>query len=224
MMNRDIKMIFADNLKKLRKGRNETVTELAEVLGVAQSTISDWENAKKMPRAGAIEKIGEHYNINKSDLLRDTSEIKENFIPYDTNQLQVPVYGDIAAGALATIDGIKNAEKISIPRMFLGKHQNSSDLFAMKVNGDSMDNIIPNDSYVVAKPINPLDLKDEDIVIFSHDGEYSMKRYRFDEEDQVIVFSPESANKKFRDIVIPFDTQNDLKIYAKVIWYSVNLD
>lgn len=68
-MENEIQVIIGENLKKLRKKRFETVTELADKLGVSQSTISGWENGKIMPRAGAIEKIAAHYKIKKSDLL-----------------------------------------------------------------------------------------------------------------------------------------------------------
>ena len=51
-----------------------------------------------------------------------------------------------------------------------------------------------------------------------------MKRFRRDLEDEVIIFSPESTDRKFRDLVVPFDTQNDLIIHGKVVVYSVTLD
>jgi len=106
----------------------------------------------------------------------------------------------------------------------LGKYANRKDLFVLKVNGESMNKVIPNGSYVVCKPIEIEELKEDDIVIFSHDNEYSMKRFRRDEENHLLIFSPESTDRKYHDIVIPYDTMNDLKIYAKVIWYAVTLD
>lgn len=228
MTNRDIREVFAENLKRLRNVRDETTVDLAEALGVAQSTISDWENAKKMPRAGAIERISEHYNVNKTDLLQEEEQVKETKSEYTVFNLstKIPLYGDIAAGALATVESTtkENLKYITVPKQFLGKYQNNNGLFAMKVNGDSMNKIIPDGSYVVAKPVEKTEMKNDDIVIFSHDGEYSMKRVWKDEDDRVLVFRPESDSRKFRDIEVPFDTANDLKIYAKVIWYSVTLD
>ena len=106
----------------------------------------------------------------------------------------------------------------------LGKYSNRKDLFALKVNGESMNKVIPNGSYVVCKPIQNDELKEDDVVIFSHDNEYSMKRFRRDEENRLLIFSPESTDRKYHDIVIPYDTMNDLKIYAKVVWYAVILN
>ncbi|WP_085521366.1 LexA family protein [Tuberibacillus sp. Marseille-P3662] len=220
MTNRDVREIFAENLKRLRDIKNETTVDLANDLNVAQSTISDWENAKKMPRAGAIERLSEHFQVNKSDLLTDLDDKQPDTAKY------IPLFGDIAAGALATVETVteKNVEHLHINRELLGKHKYNNQLFAMKVNGESMNKIIPDSSYVVAKPIEQSEIKDDDIVIFSYSNEYSMKRVWKDEENDEIVFSPESHNRRFRDIVIPYNTSNDLKIYAKVIWYSVTLD
>ena len=140
-------------------------------------------------------------------------------------KLELPLYGSIAAGALSVVDPVteNNVEYIALPKHMLGKYSDSKDLFALKVNGESMNKIIPNGSYVVCKPIEIEELKEDDIVIFSHDNEYSMKRFRRDEENRLMIFSPESTYKKYHDIVVPYDTINDLKIYAKVIWYAVLL-
>ena len=62
-MIKDIKTIFGENLKRLRNKRQVTSVDLASILGVSQSTISDWENGKKMPRAGAIEKLSDYFKI-----------------------------------------------------------------------------------------------------------------------------------------------------------------
>lgn len=154
--------------------------------------------------------------------------IKEPSVPYlissKLSTVQIPFYGDIAAGALATMNAVTEEEVkfIPIPELFIGR-QGSEDLIAFHVNGESMNRIIPHGSTVVAKKVNAQNLKNDEIVIFSHDGQYSMKRFRRDEQDQVLIFSPESWDKKFRDTVIPYTTENDLKIYAKVIWYGVSI-
>lgn len=163
------------------------------------------------------------------DSLENNSFVKESSVEYLINSsiemLQIPYFGDIAAGALATINPVLESELsfVSIPSMFLGKMRGSEELISFCVNGESMNKIIPNGSTVVAKVLSCGSVKDGDIVIFSHDGQYSMKRFRRDEQDKVLIFSPESTEKKFRDTIISYETQNDLKIYAKVIWYGVSI-
>jgi repressor LexA len=199
MLSRGLGKASIDNVLKVCKGLGITVEELEE-----------------MANRGLYEDRG----------FKDHHIIREPSQPYITGELELPVYGDIAAGALATIEPVTkdNVEYITLPKSMLGKYANCKNLFALKVNGESMNKVIPNGSYVICKPIEIEELKEDDIVIFSHDNEYSMKRFRRDEENKLLIFSPESTYRKYHDIVIPYDTMNDLKIYAKVIWYAVTLD
>jgi repressor LexA len=196
MLNRGLGKASIDNVLKVCKGLGITVEELEEMAdrGLSEDEVSKY--------------------------------VKEASYPYKTGKLELPLYGDIAAGALSTVNPVTkdNVEYITLPKSMLGKYANRKDLFALKVNGESMNKVIPNGSYVVCKPIEIEELKEDDIVIFSHDNEYSMKRFRRDEENYLLIFSPESTDRKYHDIVIPYDTMNDLKIYAKVIWYAVTLD
>jgi repressor LexA len=198
MLSRGLGKASIDNVLKVCKGLGITVEELEEMTN------------RGLYEDGEI----------KSEY------IKETFQPYITGELELPLYGDIAAGALATVEPVTkdSVEYIALPKSMFGKYANCKNLFALKVNGESMNKVIPNGSYVVCKPIEISELKDEDIVIFSHDNEYSMKRFRRDEENHLLIFSPESTYRKYHDIVIPYDTMNDLKIYAKVIWYAVTLN
>ena len=77
-MSDDLKDTIGSNIRSLRGIHNETSTSLAKTLGVSQSTISDWENGKKMPRAGAIEKMANHWNINKSQILTKKKKANVN--------------------------------------------------------------------------------------------------------------------------------------------------
>lgn len=198
ILKNSINRASVDNVIKIANGLNTTVEGLNSLYQKA---------------------IDENSN---SDTVKETASIYMSYT--QLKSLQIPFYGDIAAGALATMNAI-TADEVSfipIPELFLGK-QGSEELIAFQVNGESMNMVIPDGSTVVAKKIAPSQVKDGEIVIFSHDGQYSMKRIRRDEQDEVLIFSPESTNKKFRDTVIPYSTENDLKIYAKVIWYGVTL-
>lgn len=77
-MTEDLKNIIGKNIKKYRELHNETTSELAESIGVAQSAVSNWENGNKMPRAGSIEKLAEHWNILKSQILTPSNEPQDS--------------------------------------------------------------------------------------------------------------------------------------------------
>ncbi|MCL2745888.1 MAG: helix-turn-helix domain-containing protein [Coriobacteriia bacterium] len=75
---KSITQIFASNIRKLRSRNGVTGEELASALRVSQSTVSDWENAKKMPREGSLEKIAAYFGVSKTELLADYSGILPN--------------------------------------------------------------------------------------------------------------------------------------------------
>lgn len=220
MNNSEALSIFSNNFRLLRESRGLTTTEIASRLSVSQSTISTWENGVKLPRADALDKITKFFNVSLSTLMSD-KEIKKSDL-----DVKIPLFGEIAAGALSTVDPVaeNDTDFINIPVQFLNGHSAEKGIFALHVNGESMNKIIPNQSFVICLPIEKTDLADGQIVIFSHDGEYSMKRFLNDEDDEVLIFRPESHDAKFRDIVIDYDTIRDLKVYAKVIGYYVNLE
>lgn len=78
----ELKDNFASNLQRLRKLRNISMIELADEIHVSQSTISDWENGKKMPRSGSIQKLADYFEVDKTDLLvsQNSSERAESKI------------------------------------------------------------------------------------------------------------------------------------------------
>lgn len=218
-----------EKIKKMRKENRMTQAELAKKLGVAPTTVSSWERNDNNPLMDNITLMAEIFDVPVSYFFdkKDGTIVNEPTIEYGVSPvLKTPLYGSIAAGALSLVDPVtaSNVRYINLPAEALGKYSHAKGLFALKVNGESMNKVIPNGSYIACKPIEIEDLKDDDIVIFSVDNEYSMKRFRRDDENRVLIFSPESTDRKYHDIVVPFDTPNDLKIYAKVVWYAVTLD
>lgn len=218
-----------ERLKNIIEEKGYSVMSLSRESGVPYTTIRSMiERNLTNASIDNVIKICRVLGIDVESLINQrngvVTEKKTSYITKPT--ISLPLYGDIAAGALSTVEPVTkdNVEYITLPKNMLGKYANRRDLFTLKVNGESMNKVIPNGAYVVCKPIEIEELKEDDIVIFSHDNEYSMKRFRRDEENHLLIFSPESTDRKYHDIVIPYDTMNDLKIYAKVIWYAVTLD
>ena len=88
----------------------------------------------------------------------------------------------------------------------------------MKINGESMDRVIPNGSLIGIKAIGIFDLKDGDIVVYSHHNEYSVKQFYRRGKD--VIFKPLSEDPTFTDYVVKED-DSDLMIHGKVVIYIV---
>lgn len=222
-----------EKLRLIMEEKGFTVASLSKESGVAYTTIRSMiERDLKNASIDNVLKICKVLNISAETLSEHSSgSIQEETGVYEVitknnKSVMLPMYGDVAAGMLTKIEGVtaEEVEHICLPRSILGKYFDNKDLFALTVNGESMNKVIPNKSIIVLKPIQLEDLKNEDIVVYSYDGDYSLKRFESDEEDKVFVFRPESTNRKFRETVIPFDTENELRIHGRVIAYAVTIN
>lgn len=68
------KEIFTKNLRHYIELSGKTQKQLAEIVGVAQSTFNDWATAKKYPRIDKIEILANYFGIQKSDLIEEKTE------------------------------------------------------------------------------------------------------------------------------------------------------
>lgn len=72
-MELELNDVIGKNIKRLRKQKNMTIPELAEELEFAISTISNWENGKKTPRAGAVRKLADFFGVTINEITEDKS-------------------------------------------------------------------------------------------------------------------------------------------------------
>ncbi|XJZ26000.1 helix-turn-helix domain-containing protein [Bacillota bacterium Lsc_1132] len=59
---------FGNKLKELRRKKKLTQADLAEALGLDQSTISYYERGKKAPEIQTLEKLAAFFNVSIGDL------------------------------------------------------------------------------------------------------------------------------------------------------------
>ncbi|SDM15692.1 helix-turn-helix transcriptional regulator [Sediminibacillus halophilus] len=64
-------MAIKENMKKLRERYDLTQQELAEIAKVTNKAVWAWENGLSEPRMGAIERIANHFNLKKSQLIEE---------------------------------------------------------------------------------------------------------------------------------------------------------
>lgn len=120
---------------------------------------------------------------------------------WDERQFEIPLMGSIAAGS--PIAAIRTNETIDIPRSMMG-----SDVFALKVRGDSMidDGILDGDYVVIQRTARP---RNGDIVVALLEQEnVTLKRY-FKEKDRVCL---KPANKNYAPIYT-----NNVEIQGRVL-------
>lgn len=70
----DIKRLFSHRLSSLMSERNINQREIAQVVGVSESTVGKWLLLKAIPRMGVIQKLADYFNVGKTYFLEAESE------------------------------------------------------------------------------------------------------------------------------------------------------
>lgn len=216
-MSVNIPSFVGSKIKDYRRKEKLSQKELGEIVGVKHNTISSYESGNNEPVHSVLYKIANALNVSINDFFPSEEEIvRESSFTYN----YFPTA--ISAGLPIEIDGVTDTEKISLPDSIMGKWSGDSNIFVSKINGQSMNNVMPDGSLIAVKPITLHSLKNGDIVVFSNNHEYSVKRYyKFDD---VVVFRPDSNNLEFYETRINIDEVDNLEIHGKVVLYTVELD
>ena len=219
-------MSVAENIKNLRKERGYTQKDLASILGVAPTTVSAWESGRAKPLMDKVTLIADTFNVPLSKVA-GPSTIK--IVPSKSAPVhKYPYYpAQIAAGALTTVDPVtsEDIEQIELSDAVMGKYAGSKDIIIMRINGESMNRVIPNHSLIGVKRLeNTSELDDGDIVVFCIDDEdYSVKRFYDDKRAGILSFTPDSDSDAFHPINFRREDADGLQVIGRVITYVVNL-
>ena len=151
-----------------RKNKKITRKEIADFLGVHETTIKRYEDGdtKKLP-TDRLEKIAKYLNTSIDYLMGWEDEAKES------NQgIKVPVLGAVPAGIpISAIEDIIDYEEI--PQSW----SNQGDFFGLRIKGNSMYPKLENGDVVIVKKQSTAD--NGDVVIAMVNGDdATCKRYK----------------------------------------------
>lgn len=72
MSDKELNAYIAKKISYYLKEQQRTQLELAEYMGVSQTTVSNWCNGVKIPRMNKIDRICEFFNVPRSALMVET--------------------------------------------------------------------------------------------------------------------------------------------------------
>lgn len=216
---------IGDRIKEYRLLKDMTLEELAKHTGVSKATIFRYESGEisNIP-SDKIELMSNALGVSPA-LIMGWEIINKTDISSFNKYKYFPV--SISAGSLEDIEGIDIYDMITISDTIMGKYAGRKGIILLKANGESMNKIIPNGSFMVVDTTKKYvtDIYDKDIVVFANGGEgYSVKRYINDKQNKRFIFKPESTDDTFLNIVIDYDKSDDLRLIGKVVKYIVDLD
>lgn len=208
-------MTTGKRIADLRKKRSWTQPMLADKMSVSQSTITMWENDKRAVSSEDVKKLAKLFGTTTDYILGIDDSLPINAIPVSDEVADQPVmvYGEIQAGVA------KWAEQdiigqINVTKSF-AKRYGAKNLFALQVDGESMNREIPNGyTAVFSKDLEP---ESGDIVAVMIDSESAtIKRFR--ETSLAVMFEPSSWDSSFKPYVFPKDGIQDFKIIGKFLY------
>lgn len=215
--------MLGPNLKYLRLKMGLSQDAVAKYLGKKSfTTIQKWESGVSEPSVKDTQKLCSLFNVNIDDLVNknigdnaNSSAIYSEYPYFDTA---------ISAGALEAVDAIDSAVRIEVPDAIMGRYAHHKDIVFLKVNGESMNRVIPNGSIIaVQTAIEKESLSNGDIVVAYTAEGYSVKRLFLDRVNHRAILRPDSTDISFSDIVVDCSSYEELHIFGRVVIYSVVL-
>lgn len=165
-------MGISENIKLLRQLHGLSQKEFGIIAGVSDKAVSTWENGTKEPRMGVIQKIADHFGLQKSNIIEDNgldlnairiSKPAPAIQPVTFETCPVPLIGDIAAGT--PINAEQNIrDYIPVNRVVVDRC--NGECFCLKVEGSSMiPEICDGDIIVVDSVIDPSRINARDNIV-----------------------------------------------------------
>lgn len=187
--------ILAELLARLADKRVKGA-DIARLLGIPPSRVTDIKNGGRRIQQDEMPVLAEFFGMGEVEGAKP-----------ETNVVWVPVIGIAAAGCWR--------EAIEVPAYLVPqlKRPGCNQAFAVQVDGDSMDLIIPERSYAVIDPDQRRLLDKRVYLIQNGIGEATIKRYRSDPAR----FEPVSRNPEHNVIHIG---EHEITVIGRVVSFT----
>lgn len=150
------------------KAGYKSQNDLAKLLYVNQTAVSQWERGATTPSPQLLLKLCQLYNVSADYLLgRDET-------PPFTGGTWIPVLGDVAAGIpIEAVENVLDYEEISASMAATG------DFFGLRIKGSSMEPRIRENDVVIVRKQEDADTGDTAVVLVNGDSA-TVKRIKKD--------------------------------------------
>ncbi|MCG1201671.1 S24 family peptidase [Staphylococcus epidermidis] len=197
-----------------------TSNELARKVGTSKSTISRYLNKSRQFPVNKVDDYAKVFNVTPEYILGFDEDSFE--VDLGTTTHKVTYYGKVSAGNFEGV-AIDNRE-LDVPDIaFNGR--NPKECIALQVNGDSMNKILSNGSYIIIHDYRrnqDYRLNNNDILVLRLGGEYTVKRVRRTETK--LHLDPVSYSDEFKTNSYDLDSIDEIEVIGKVIYNYQTFD
>lgn len=209
---------IAANISAIRTDLGLSQEQFAEAIGTSQTTISAWEN-RQNPRRSNIEQLLARFpQYTLEDVYGDETGFAKTLGRSTPTRVPcAPLFGSIAAGA--PIEMIPVTEYVEIPASLLARYPHA---FYLRVNGESMNRILPNGSFALIDPAQKELIDGQLYALRINNSEATIKRVRVTLTTVTLV--PESFDRHFEpanfDRVSAHESTESI---GRVVWFCAPL-
>lgn len=203
-----------DKIKTLRKSLGYSQEELAKIINVHQTAVSQWEQGRTTPDIETIKKLASLFNVSVDYLLGRSNAPANPIDPFSFANIQpikkhrIPLLGKIACG-----------EPIFADEDFEGFIESDIEAdFALRCSGDSMTGARIMDGDIVLIKKQEM-VENGQIAAVIIDNEATLKRVYYFPNDGKLILSPE--NPAYAPLVYMGEELNQIRILGKAVaFYS----
>lgn len=206
----ELRKVISNKLNSLIKQKNITQADLSDRLKIPKSTLNGYFKGTSTPKPGNIQKLADFFEVKKSDIDPRFNEVS-NIIEIKQTK-SIPILSAIAYG-----EPILAEENIMDSIAFPTELLPSGDLFFLVAQGDSMEPIIKEDSYVMFRKQEVAENGEIVAVLLAGSNEATLKRVKYIEENIMLI----AENDNYDPIIL--NKEDQPRIIGKAVKVINNL-
>lgn len=203
--------MLGNKIAEARKAKGWTQQYLADRMGTTQQTIQRYETGTRDIKASTLRLLSETLNVTVAYLLDMTDTYAKL-----SESVEVPLYGAIAAGV--PIDMLPIEAYYPIPAEVFAKWPEA---FLLRVEGESMNRILPNGCYALVDPCARIDCDGQPYAIRVGSLEATIKRIQIIGNQYMLL--PDSTDPSFQPLELTEDCEGNrtLTIIGRIVWHCL---
>ena len=205
-------------VKKIRERAGLTQKQLAEKLGTTQQSVYYYESGDRDIKASVLIDLSRILDCSVSELLG--IGCADAILP-DANAeyVDVPVFGRIAAGT--PIEMLEADGTHPVPRGVIDRYP---DAFLLRVDGNSMNRILPNGSFALVDPCDEVTADNKPYAVCVNGYSATIKRVR--KLANGFELAPDSTDPTYKPVVYDYGEEGTetITVIGRVVWYCVPFD
>lgn len=207
-----------NKLQEIRKREGLTQQQLADKLGVTQQTVWYYENGKREMKSSVLISMAEALGCTVAELL-GVESFESAFASSDDNFVDVPLLGSIAAGK--PIEMMEVDDTYPVPSAVHELHPMG---FLLRVEGESMNRILPNGCYAYIDPCETVESPGKPYAVCVNGYNATIKRVR--RLSNGFELSPDSTDPTYRPKIYDYNVPgtDSVTVIGEVVWHMVPFD